>query len=216
MLGTLIALLLYALMFASTAHAQEPAGRIHIALEGTLLSYSQGTLELGDGDEQDTEVFRSGYPSSVGARVGYLPLSSLEFGATFAFEYESHEDGDGWEKDEYSTGSHQVAAYARYIAPGNRARFFIGPTLGGEFVKQDDPGEDGDDDLEIAGRSFVLGLDAGIYGFFTDSFSIDPVLSFSYSTGSLEVDDDFETEEFDVSGFQVALGVSLSGWVPTR
>ena len=79
-----------------------------------------------------------GYPLAVSARVGYLPREQLEAGALFTLGYQVHARDDGAVTDKFSLASQQVAAYARYVAPDARVRWFAGAKLGGEFTREND------------------------------------------------------------------------------
>lgn len=206
-------LLLVALAtLTSTALAEEAPGPLHLSLEGGIFSFARETAEDVPGGDDDVNQIRVGYPLDLGARVGYRALDFLEVGVAFAFNYLSNDDG-GLAAANYTLGGHRIGAYARYVAPGDRFRLFVGPKLGGEFAKQALPGEDGDDDASVKARAFVVGFDVGVYGFVTDSLSIDPVFGFAYRTGSVEVDNGFFSSDVDVSGIQLTIGLALSGWI---
>lgn len=221
---------LFALVFlasiasASVAQAQQDlSGTLHLALEGALLEYRALTFEPESVrgvrvEEYDIDQMRVGLPTGAAARVGYLPKNNLEFGGLLQFDRRSTE----YENSENSEHELLLAAYFRYVVPGNRVRFFVGPQLGmlfaGNRSKADGDQFDEDYEAETSGRLFAIGADAGLYGFLLGGLSIDPTLSFKYVTGSFEQEDDdvpVDLEE-DVSGFQVSLGFALSGWIGLR
>lgn len=196
-------------VFASVAQAKDLSHNLHLSLDASVLSWTKLSADFGGGSEDLDKVLQLGFPGIVGARIGFLPLEMLEVGLRFRFAYVKH-DSQG---DEFSQSTSDVSAYARYVAPGHGVRFFVGPFLGGSFFKNKDPGEDGDDDFTYSGKAFAVGAELGIYGFVADSFSIDPFLALSYTTGSVEDDDSFDAIELDVSGIEITLNLALSGWI---
>jgi hypothetical protein len=196
-------------VFASLAQAKDLAHDVHLSLDASVLSWTKLSADFGGGSEDLDKSLQLGFPTAVGARIGFLPLEMLELGLRFRFDYTRH-DSEG---DKFSQSTHDISAYARYVAPGRAARLFVGPFLGGAFFKNKDPGEDGDEDFTYKGRMFAVGAELGMYGFLADSFSIDPFLAFTYTTGSFKDEDSFEAYELDVSGIEVTLNLALSGWI---
>lgn len=60
---------------------------------------------------------------------------------------------------------------------------------------------------------FVINAAIGGHGFATETFSIDPFLSFAYLAGAGEIEFIDLSEDFQTNGFAVALGMALSGWI---
>lgn len=206
-------------VFGSTARADEPRGSVHLALEADILKFSRTKIDVeGRSSQPKQDLFHFGYPISAGARVGYVLLQRLELGGTLAFVHVSHsEDLTTGGNDEYTTGAYEFGGYARYLLPvAERARLFAGPFLGGNFLKQDDPDENDEGSVTVTGRALTVGVDAGLYAFLAGGFSVDPVIRFRYTTGSLKLESGEFSAKRDAAGFEIGLGLALSGWIGSR
>jgi hypothetical protein len=206
-------------VFGSTARAEEPRGSVHLALEADILKFSRTKIDVeGQSSRAKHDLFHIGYPISAGARVGYVLLRNLELGAMLGFVHVSHsEDLTSGGTDEYTTGAYEFGGYGRFLLPvGEHARLFVGPFLGGNFLKQDDPYEDDEGSVTVTGRALTVGVDAGLYAFLADGFSVDPVLRFRYTTGSLKLESGAFSATRDAAGFEIGLGLALSGWIGPR
>ncbi|MET0287420.1 MAG: hypothetical protein ABW352_23240 [Polyangiales bacterium] len=181
----------------------------HFSLESGLLSWRRSTTELPFRDSNTKQV-AVGFPSGLGARVGYLPLEVLEVGLYGSVHWTKFKiDGSSANK----LANFEALAYARYVLPGKALRFFVGPTIGIAFQQSR-----AEDQAALTSRALVVGGQLGLYGFVRDALSIDPFLSFLFTRGTLEVPNDLPggfggRTEYDDSGIQLVLGVAVSGWL---
>lgn len=191
-------------LYSSGVSAQDGlAGRLHVSLEARLVSAAVADYDVG-GDVSSSSSVRLGFPLAGAARVGYAPRERLELGGTLGL-FVGRENTDD---SVNSSRDLDLAAYLRYIAGGDRARFFIGPTMGLRFFSSAP-----DEDPGWSGSQFAIGADLGLYGVVTPSLSIDPFFSLTYFVGSQQVDGE---PSGSAMGFRLVLGAALSGWIKVR
>ncbi|HEX5661697.1 MAG TPA: hypothetical protein VFX59_31115 [Polyangiales bacterium] len=193
-------------VFASVAQARDLAHDLHLSLDTALFDWSKSSI---DGFDPDFSNVRFGFPNTLGARVGFLPLDALELGLRVSFNY-ARSKADGSK----ITGSNEgVFVYARYVAPGSGVRVFAGPFLGGNFAKSKSKGDlTGGTDYVAKTRGFAVGAEVGVYGFLTESFSIDPSLAFTYA-GSWYEAEGRGGDGLDERSVTLSLNVAFSGWL---
>ncbi|HEY6880230.1 MAG TPA: outer membrane beta-barrel protein [Polyangiales bacterium] len=200
--------------FASIAQAKDLKHDLHFSLDAGLVTWSKMKIERplrGEADVKNTEV---GFPTSLGAHLGFLPFDVLEAGLRFSFSYTKN-NSDG---DKSSSSDNEICGYARYVMPGGSLRPFVGPVLGAGFFRATNPSESGGATYSSRGTALTVGGELGLYGFVLDGLSLDPVLAFSYMRGNASIgaglSDVFDADlNADYHGFQLSLGLSLSGWV---
>ncbi|HEY6877395.1 MAG TPA: outer membrane beta-barrel protein [Polyangiales bacterium] len=201
-------------LFASIAQARDLKHDLHFSLDAGLVGWSKMKIERPFRGEAENKVTEVGFPTALGAHVGFMPFDVLETGVRFSCKYTKN-DRDG---DTISSSVNEVYAYARYVMPGDSWRPFVGPIIGAGFFRDSNPSENGGPSYSSHGTDFSVGGELGLYGFVFDGLSLDPVFSFTYNRGSADVgaalpDLIGANVNADYHGFQLALGLSLSGWV---
>jgi hypothetical protein len=178
---------------SATAEDISIEGRTHLALESRL--FAVGSFDV-EGERATTAAY--GYPFAPQVRVGYGVVNKCEFGGTFALAV----------GDDYDTDVSDIAlgGYVRWVAPGERTRFFLGPTLSLRRLAT----TYNDTDETVSALQAGMGVDAGFYTFAAPSFSIDPSLSLRYLTGGADSD---SGARVDVSGWRLDLSIAFSGWL---
>jgi opacity protein-like surface antigen len=190
-----ITILVIAMASTFAAFAQYNQGRM---LVGGSFELSTKTEKTRNGSQTTTDGTQTVF--NVSPRFGYFVIDNLAIGAGVGLQltkWNSKANGN-----DYNASSISFQPFARYYLPVNvffHGEFGIGTT----HVNYDDINND-----EYQYNTINLALGAGYAFFLTDNVAVEPMLSYRFSRGKEDDDDekDIASGLFLSVGFQIYLG----------
>ena len=198
-------------LIAHPASAQKIDGAFHLSVNTSLLRYVSTNMEFEDLDEErDAEALSLG-PAIPGIVFGYGLSDNFLLGLGISPSRSSSEVEDGGEMKTFTLVVGPLIRYIFSIQGAFKPYLQLG--LGVGVQKMLISGFIGASDFRNSQTDFAIGAAVGVQGFATDTFSIDPFVSFDYLQGSGEVEMGALSDNFLDSGYSLTLGVALSGWI---
>jgi len=198
-------------LMAQPASAQKIDGAFHLSMNTSLLRYTSTDMKLEELDqEKDAEAINLG-PAIPGIIFGYGLSDNFLLGLGLSPSRSSYEVEDGGEMKSFTL---IVGPFIRYIfSIQGGFKPFLQLELGIAMQKMLISGFIGASDFENSQTDIAIVATVGGQGFATDTFSIDPFVSFVYLQGSGEIEAGPFGDDFLDSGYSLTLGVALSGWI---
>jgi len=188
------------------AAAQKIDGKFRLDGSVPLIEYSSATITFEDTDQEQTVTnTRIGLLESAGIGLGYAVSETVVIGVDLLASYASENQEDAEDTSETTFG---IAPMLEYVVDtGGKVRPAFGIRVGVAAISVSMG------DMDTSATHFVVGAELGAKGFVTNTFSINPCVSFRYIAGSGTADGPGRSTDLSFSGFGVGLGVDLSGWM---
>ena len=140
----------------------------------------------------------------------------MDLGARIALVSGSKEDSVDSVKVKTESSMFSFNPYIAYVFGSyeTRARFFLGATAGLGSGSGKETNEDTDSTKKISTNTTQFGAFLGIRGFVSDSVSMDPSVTLLKTSQTIENDSD--SDKYDLSGLSAMLNLGISIWFGGR
>ena len=195
---------------APLAHAEE--GEFQLGLGTPFLGYSSMTEDPDDTEETTTSGLTWGVGHEVFAELGYGITPNLLVGGLVQLGGTSMTAETGDEDTDLGTFQFLLGPKLDYVlSPGDKVQPFVGGVIG--YANSSQSLEFGDVETDATTSGFLFMARGGLRLFPGKEFSIDPWLGLSYFTGGIEYEGEDNSVENDLSGWEVMVNLTLSGWM---
>ena len=197
---------------AATPLAQAEEGEFQLGLGTPFLGYSSYTEDPDNGEESSISGLTWGIGHEVFAELGYGITPSLVLGGLVQLGGTSmtSETGD----NEVDSGSFELLLGPKLdfvLMPGDKVQPFVGGVIG--YVNSSTSTEFENVETSTSTSGFMFMARGGVRIFPGKEFSIDPWLGLGYFTGGVEYEGEDNSVENDLSGFELMVHLTVSGWM---